>query len=169
MWARHASRRRDAADVAQRLVGREGIEPPQSKTADLQSAELTTCSTYPTPRQYILTHRRLQSTDAAANEDLQRPMYARLTRFQGPPDRLEEGIFLLHEQVIPRARLRNGQVSGYWLLDRASGQGVVVSLWETEAAMLASEAAAEQLRQAVVDHVGGTVLSVEQFEVVGET
>jgi hypothetical protein len=29
------------------LVGREGIEPPQSKTADLQSAELTTCSTYP--------------------------------------------------------------------------------------------------------------------------
>ena len=29
------------------MVGREGIEPPQSKTADLQSAELTTCSTYP--------------------------------------------------------------------------------------------------------------------------
>jgi hypothetical protein len=31
-------------------VGREGIEPPQSKTADLQSAELTTCSTYPLMR-----------------------------------------------------------------------------------------------------------------------
>src|SRR5687767_3975555 len=31
------------------MVGREGIEPPQSKTADLQSAELTTCSTYPRP------------------------------------------------------------------------------------------------------------------------
>ena len=29
------------------LVDREGIEPPESKTADLQSAELTTCSTYP--------------------------------------------------------------------------------------------------------------------------
>ena len=28
-------------------VGREGIEPPQPKAADLQSAELTTCSTYP--------------------------------------------------------------------------------------------------------------------------
>jgi hypothetical protein len=33
--------------AVQVLVGREGIEPPQSKTADLQSAELTTCSTYP--------------------------------------------------------------------------------------------------------------------------
>ena len=29
------------------MVGREGIEPPQSETADLQSAELTTCSTCP--------------------------------------------------------------------------------------------------------------------------
>ena len=28
-------------------VGREGIEPPQPEAADLQSAELTTCSTYP--------------------------------------------------------------------------------------------------------------------------
>ncbi len=33
--------------VIRNLVGRKGIEPPQSKTADLQSAELTTCSTYP--------------------------------------------------------------------------------------------------------------------------
>src|SRR4029077_17575903 len=33
--------------IAGSVVGREGIEPPQSKTADLQSAELTTCSTYP--------------------------------------------------------------------------------------------------------------------------
>ncbi len=96
-------------------------------------------------------------------------MYARLTRFQGPPDRLEEGIFLLHEQVIPRARLRAGQVSGYWLLDRTTGLGVVLSLWETEAAMRASEDAAAQLRQAVVDAIGGSVLSVEHFEVVGET
>ncbi len=29
------------------LVGREGIEPPQPKAADLQSAELTTCSICP--------------------------------------------------------------------------------------------------------------------------
>ena len=42
MWARV-----EPSEVAGRMVGREGIEPPQSKTADLQSAELTTCSTYP--------------------------------------------------------------------------------------------------------------------------
>ena len=44
MWARGVTRSQSHAV----LVGREGIEPPQSKTADLQSAELTTCSTYPT-------------------------------------------------------------------------------------------------------------------------
>src|SRR3954467_12845929 len=37
------------------VVGREGIEPPQSKTADLQSAELTTCSTYPRWRRRVET------------------------------------------------------------------------------------------------------------------
>src|SRR5437762_5817018 len=41
MWARYLR------GANEKLVGREGIEPPQSKTADLQSAELTTCSTYP--------------------------------------------------------------------------------------------------------------------------
>src|SRR2546427_13223010 len=41
MWARASNHGRTV------VVGREGIEPPQSKTADLQSAELTTCSTYP--------------------------------------------------------------------------------------------------------------------------
>src|SRR5476651_455345 len=45
MWARDPSDYR-----TQNLVGRKGIEPPQSKTADLQSAELTTCSTYPWKR-----------------------------------------------------------------------------------------------------------------------
>src|SRR6266568_834456 len=33
--------------VAGESVGREGIEPPQPKAADLQSAELTTCSICP--------------------------------------------------------------------------------------------------------------------------
>src|ERR687898_966007 len=42
MWARAGAGR-----LVDEVVGREGIEPPQSKTADLQSAELTTCSTYP--------------------------------------------------------------------------------------------------------------------------
>src|SRR3989304_1533347 len=45
MWAREPIGVQDSGPVD--LVGREGIEPPQSKTADLQSAELTTCSTYP--------------------------------------------------------------------------------------------------------------------------
>ena len=41
-----------------RMVGREGIEPPQSKTADLQSAELTTCSTCPRARRRRVVSRR---------------------------------------------------------------------------------------------------------------
>ena len=56
------------------VVGREGIEPPQSKTADLQSAELTTCSTYP----------RLRSTQAPSTE---REYSERVRRASSKPSR----------------------------------------------------------------------------------
>ena len=95
-------------------------------------------------------------------------MFARITKFQGDPERVEEGIFLLHEQVIPRARQREGQVHGYWMVDRSTGVAAVLSLWETEAAMQSSEAAAEQLRHAVTNQIGGHVLAVEHYEVVGD-
>ena len=95
------------------------------------------------------------------------PAFARLTRFQGIPERIEEGIFLLHERVIPRARQRAGYVHGYWLVDRKTGIGAVLSLWESEAALRDSEEAASLLREAVTDEIGGTVLGVDYFEVVG--
>ncbi len=68
------------------MVGREGIEPPQSKTADLQSAELTTCSTYPLKSTDIVVHCR---SDAQYSERLlpsqssvvvRRSMPSRMTR-----------------------------------------------------------------------------------------
>jgi hypothetical protein len=96
-------------------------------------------------------------------------VFARITRFKGDPKRVEDGIFLLHEQVIPRARKREGQVHGYWMVDRRTGEAAVLSLWETEAAMHASEQAAELLRNAVTANIGGQVVSIEHYEVVGET
>ena len=55
------------------VVGREGIEPPQSKTADLQSAELTTCSTYPRLRSAggaLPTEREYSERSSAASSQL---------------------------------------------------------------------------------------------------
>ena len=60
-----------ASSVGKSLVGREGIEPPQSKTADLQSAELTTCSTYPriTAGAWCVDGGRWYQTDAVTSTD----------------------------------------------------------------------------------------------------
>lgn len=96
-------------------------------------------------------------------------MFARITRFKGDPARVEDGIFLLHEQVIPRARQREGMHHGYWMVDRSTGEAAVLSLWETEEAMHASETAAAVLRHAVTDQIGGSVTGIEHYEVVGET
>jgi heme-degrading monooxygenase HmoA len=40
-----------------------------------------------------------------------------------------------------------------------------ITLWESEEAMRASESAADELREEGAGHSGGTILSVERFEV----
>ena len=69
MWARNP--------FADQMVGREGIEPPQSKTADLQSAELTTCSICPS---VVRGDRSLGAFDARLHRPDNHPMDDRAIR-----------------------------------------------------------------------------------------
>src|SRR5712691_9674448 len=93
-------------------------------------------------------------------------MHARVTKFEGPPDQLEAGIKMIKETVIPSAKKLTGFKGGYWLVDRASGKGFGVTLFESEAALKASEDAAAQIRsqaQSVTKITG-----VERYEVVAQ-
>ena len=90
-------------------------------------------------------------------------MHARLTRFEGSPDKADAGIKLIKEVVIPTARKLGGFRSGYWLMDRSSGKGFGVTVFESEAALKASEEAAAQVRQRASDV--STITGVERYEV----
>lgn len=51
-----------------------------------------------------------------------------------------------------------------WLLDRAAGKGLAISLYESEEALRASEQAADKLRKDAVGQIPtGNVISVGQF------
>ncbi len=93
-------------------------------------------------------------------------MFARVTTTQAPPDRVDEAVRVIKEYVIPGAEGIAGFKGGLWLVDRATGKGLGVTLFETEEALRASEAAAGQIRQGAVDQIQGGVLSVEPYEVV---
>ncbi len=92
-------------------------------------------------------------------------MFARVSTFQGPPDQTAEGIRVAREQILPTARLMDGFKGIYLLFDRESGRSLSITLWETEADMQASEAAASRARAESAEASGETVVGVERYEV----
>jgi hypothetical protein len=95
-------------------------------------------------------------------------MHARVTRFKGEPARVDEGIKNIKDTVIPNAKKMAGFKGGYWLVDRKTGMGFSVTLFESEAAMQSSEEAAKKTREQVTANGAAQVTGVERYEVVAE-
>jgi heme-degrading monooxygenase HmoA len=66
-------------------------------------------------------------------------MYARLTIVQLQPEKAQEAIDLYANSVVPAARQQPGSQGAWLLIDRATGKGVSVSLWDTVADMEVGE------------------------------
>ena len=91
-------------------------------------------------------------------------MYARATTLQGSPDQAEEAI-AGYENALNTFRSMDGNKGAFLLIDRGSGKGIGVTLWESEDAMHASRQRADELRQQAASSVGATIVSVEEYEV----
>jgi hypothetical protein len=91
-------------------------------------------------------------------------VYARLTRYEGgSPATIEAGLET-KKQVLPTAPDQTeGMKGAIFLTGRESGRIVVISLWEDEEALRASEAEAKRLREEVT--AKGETASVEHYEV----
>jgi len=66
-------------------------------------------------------------------------MNARVTIVQVRPDKLEETIGIYRDSVTPAAQQQKGFKGLLMLTDRATGKGISIGLWETEADMIAGE------------------------------
>ena len=92
-------------------------------------------------------------------------MYARVSILEGPPEQVDEGVRQAREVVLPRGRQIEGFKGMIALADRQSGKTLVITFWESEEAMRASEEAADQLREESAEAGGDTIASVERYEV----
>jgi heme-degrading monooxygenase HmoA len=91
-------------------------------------------------------------------------VYARLTRYEGGSPDTIEGELETKKSVLPTAPGQTeGMKGAIFLTDRESGGIVVISLWEDEEALRASEAEAKRLREEVT--ADGETASVEHYEV----
>jgi hypothetical protein len=93
-------------------------------------------------------------------------MFARLTTIQGKPEKLEDAIRVIENDVIPASKVLSGFKNGYWYADRKSGKIVSVTLFETEQDLEKSEAAASELRKNATEKLDFEIKNVERFEVV---
>src|ERR671928_1437463 len=92
-------------------------------------------------------------------------MYARLSTIEGAPDKLDEATRHLQEQALPQLQKMDGFKGFVALGDRNSGKMIGLAFWEDEDALRATEQEVSGVRSGAAQAIGGTVVSVEEFEV----
>jgi len=90
---------------------------------------------------------------------------ARVSTFAGDPSRIDEGLRMAVQDVLPDARTIEGWMGIVMLVDRSTGTERTMTLWESLDALAASESAASELRARAADEAGQRIVSVERFEV----
>jgi hypothetical protein len=91
-------------------------------------------------------------------------MHARMTRYEGAaPENIEDTLQTKKGVLPTEFGQTEGMKGAMFLIDRQSGAIVVISLWEDEEAMRASEDEATRVRDEVTSP--GETASVERWEV----
>ena len=90
-------------------------------------------------------------------------MHARVTRYEVAPENIDENL-QTKKQVLPTEPGQTDEMKGVvFLTDRENGTIVVISIWEDDDAMQASEDEATRVREEVTGP--GETASVERYEV----
>ena len=66
-------------------------------------------------------------------------MHVRAVTVQIQPGKTQEAIDLVRDSVVPAAKAQKGFQGFYLMTDASSGKGLAISVWETEADMMAGE------------------------------
>ena len=60
-------------------------------------------------------------------------MYARVTTVSIQPDKVAETTRIYNESILPAVKAASGNQGVYLLVDSASGKGMSITLWNTQA------------------------------------
>jgi heme-degrading monooxygenase HmoA len=93
----------------------------------------------------------------------------RVSRFEVDPARVDEAISLTREETAPRIKGADGLSAFQQLLNRETGTGLIVTVWEDQAAAEAFRLIAEQLRARASDRVGTRFEPADTFTMIRTT
>jgi len=91
-------------------------------------------------------------------------MYARSTTVQADPQRIDEGIAYIRDEVMPAVQGMPGCMGLSMLCDRDSGRCIVTTSWDSAESMTASRDAVRAMRDQAADVMGGQ-FDVQEWEI----
>jgi quinol monooxygenase YgiN len=92
-------------------------------------------------------------------------MYARSTTLTADPMRMDDGIRMTRDEIMPALQGMPGCIGLSMLCDRESGRCIVTSSWDSMEAMTATSSRVQDMRTRVMDMMGGRDMSVDEWEV----
>ena len=93
-------------------------------------------------------------------------MHARASTMTGDPAKVDEASTLLENELYGQLEEVDGFRGVVALGQRDSGKTLVVTFWNSEDAMSASEERANQMRSEAAAELGASAPEVERFEVL---
>jgi len=92
-------------------------------------------------------------------------MYARSTTLTADPQRMDDGIRMVRDEIMPAVQGMPGCLGLSMLADRASGRAIVTTSWDSAESMAATTERTQDMRERVRDSMGGRDMSVDEWEV----
>ncbi|WP_324273571.1 hypothetical protein [Blastococcus brunescens] len=91
-------------------------------------------------------------------------MYARSTTVHADPQRIDDGIAYVRDEVMPAVQSMPGCMGLSMLCDRDSGRCIVTASWDSEESMSASRDAVMPMRERATEVMGGA-FDVQEWEI----
>ena len=92
-------------------------------------------------------------------------MYARSTTLTADPQRMDDGIRMIRDEIMPVMQSMPGCVGLSMLVDRESGRCIATSSWDSQESMAATTDRVVDIRRQIMDAMGGRDMSVDEWEV----
>jgi quinol monooxygenase YgiN len=98
---------------------------------------------------------------------LEGAVHARSTTIIAQPDRIDDGIALLEDELMALVTHIRGCTGLSLLVDRSTGRYIATSSWDSAEAMLASDnnEQLQPVRQRLLDTLGADSLDVQEWEI----
>ncbi len=90
---------------------------------------------------------------------------ARSTTIMAQPDRIDDGIALVNNELMSMMTDIDGCMGLSMLVDRSTGRCIATSSWDSEEAMRASNDQLQPVRQRLLETLGGDGIEVQEWEI----